>query len=46
MDRLSTINDAWKIEALTSIMAMFDTKESRENDDLEEIINRLSSVED
>lgn len=42
---LSPISDSWKLEALTSIIAMFDTTGSREYYDLEEIINRLSGEE-
>jgi hypothetical protein len=42
MNGLDPIIDSWKMEALSSIIEMFDSVESRDKDELETIISRLS----
>lgn len=40
---LCHLKDSWKIESLSSILEMFDTDEAGVKENLEDIINRISS---
>ncbi|MFT7086559.1 MAG: hypothetical protein ACJAV5_002288 [Vicingaceae bacterium] len=42
LNGLAPMVDAWKMESLSYIVDMFDTKEARLHDDLESIINRFT----
>jgi hypothetical protein len=42
LNGLDPVVDAWKMESLSYIVDMFDTKEARLHDDLESIINRFT----